>query len=743
MARLLRLLLGGALAIGLFTTYVSAASAAVFYVNQRGASATCTGKGHNACPKISEAVAQAEKTPGANTIEIQSNDGVEGRYEESIELLSSKDAGLTINGEEAGVEVVGDKAPGFAADFVGTATISDLTVEASAVHAVLTSSIAILQTALTLDDVDVENQASGGVYGIEAAGHSSVTMNGGVVNMENGTTGYGIFDVGGPITLNGVHIVDGGESEAEAGGVYSSESTLAMTNTNVYEETGSGTSTYGIVTERDTSASLQNVLVRQSTPAIGVLIGETPTTADGVHIEMLRSSSNATALLDEDEAGTGATNLSHVEIGGTWIGSGLAGGGGALTLSDSNVTESPTSKRPAVEYDEGGASRGLLIERSVLQAAVAATPAALEVFNGNATTDSSEILGGSDGADLESGAETTETLTLSASTVDAGEPGIASDAAGVQGVQATAKTGAKSVADVSIQGSIVLERQAASVANGAEANISCSYSAAPSQTQSAGGGTGAIACAGGSAGNSEASPLALLFGEPLSGYQLVPTSSALDSVPAGALSLPFGLTPSATDLAGNPRLGDSVDACFTGQDKGALELQGHLVSCLSTTTTTTTATATTVPTTATPKPLAGILTGLTLSPSAFFAAPFGATVSAVVASKKKYGTKISYSDSQAATTTFTVLRKSSGRKHGKSCEKPSPENKHGRRCTLLVKMGTFTHADTQGANNLHFSGRIRGKKLPAGTYCTASHRVQRRSDQQELQDRVLISQPDW
>jgi hypothetical protein len=713
MARLGRLLLCGTLAIGLLATCASAASAMVFYVDQRGEVPTCTGKGHNACPKISEAIAQAEKTPGANTIEIESNQGSEGRYEESIELLSSKDAGLTIDGEEAGVEVIGHKAPGVAADFVGTATISNLKVEASAVPAVLTSSVAIRQTALTLDNVEVENEASGGVDGVEAAGHGSVTMNGGVVIMESGTTGYGVSDVGGPITLNGVQLVDGSESEAEAGGVFSRESTLAMTNTNVYEETGFGISTYGIDVDEDKSASFQKVLVRQSTPAIGVVIGETPVTAEALHVEMLRSTSKAEALLDEDEAGTGSTSLSHLEIGGIWIGPGLAANGGTVTLSDSSVTESPASEKPAVQYNEGASSRGLLIQRSVLQAGVAAKPAALEVFNGNATTDASEILGGEDGIDDESGAQATENLTVSASTIDAGAPGTAGDAAGVQGIEAVAKTGAKSIADVSIQGSIVLERQAASATGGAQANIACSYSATPSQTQAAGGGAGAIGCATGSSGNTEVSPLSSLFAESLSGYQLSPTSSAIDSVPASALSLPFSLTPSATDLAGNPRMVDGNGDCVAVQDKGALELQGHAASCPS---------KPVVPpvlSPAVPKHVTGILTRLTLSPSAFFPAQSGATVSAVTASKKakkRYGTKISYRDSQVATTTFTVLRKSSGRKHGKSCKKPSPKNEHGKRCTLLVKVGSFIHTDTVGANSLHFSGRVKGKKLPAGTY---------------------------
>lgn len=716
MARLGRLLLCGTLAIGLLATCASAASATVFYVNQRGASVTCSGKGSNACPKIGEAVAQAEKSPGANTIEVESGGGTEGRYEESIELLNNKDSGLTIDGEEAGVEVIGHKAPGVAVNVVGTVAISNLKVEASAVPAVLTSSIAIRQGALTLDNVEVENEASGGVDGIEALGADSVTMNGGVVNMENGTTGYAVSGVGGAIALNGVHLIDGSESEAEAGGVYSRESSLAMTNTNVYEETGTGTVTFGINVEKDTSASLQHVLVRQSTPAIGVVIGETPVSSDNLDVEMLRTSSNVPALLDEDEAGTDSANYSHLEVGGTWVGAGVLANGGAVTLSDSKVTESPTSPRPAVAYAEGGSSSGLFVQRSVLQAAAAAKPAALTVFNSNATTDSSEILGGRAGIEDESGAEATETLTVSASTVDAGAPGLEGDAAGVQGIEAIAKTGVKSIANVSVQGSIVLERQAASATAGAQASIGCSYSAAPSQTQAAGGGAGAIACATGSSGNTEVSPLSSLFAEPLSSYQPTLTSTGLDSVPASALSLPFGLTPSPTDLAGNPRVVDGNGDCFAEQDKGALELQGHSAPCPSMPLTPPIPSPTAPKPAVTPKPAVGILTSLTLSPSAFFPAPSGATISSTGKAKKKYGTKIGYRDTQAATTTFTVLLETSGRKQGRSCKKATTKNKHGKRCTLLTKVGSFTHTDTQGADSFHFSGRIKGKKLLAGTY---------------------------
>jgi hypothetical protein len=116
-----------------------------------------------------------------------------------------------------------------------------------------------------------------------------------------------------------------------------------------------------------------------------------------------------------------------------------------------------------------------------------------------------------------------------------------------------------------------------------------------------------------------------------------------------------------------------------------------------------------------PRPEPGSITGFAISPNAFFAAPSGATISKKKA-KKKYGATVSYKDSQAATTTFTVLKPSSGRTQGKSCRKPSKANKHGKRCTLYTVIGSFTHTDTAGANKLHFSGRLKGRKLAKGSY---------------------------
>ena len=109
-----------------------------------------------------------------------------------------------------------------------------------------------------------------------------------------------------------------------------------------------------------------------------------------------------------------------------------------------------------------------------------------------------------------------------------------------------------------------------------------------------------------------------------------------------------------------------------------------------------------------------ILAGLALSRLAFAAAPAGGSVTAARAT----GTTISYTDSEAATTAFSVLRPRPGLLSGRSCVAPSKRlrAKHSRRCTRYVAVGSFSHADRAGANRFHFTGRVNGHKLRPGSY---------------------------
>ncbi len=120
------------------------------------------------------------------------------------------------------------------------------------------------------------------------------------------------------------------------------------------------------------------------------------------------------------------------------------------------------------------------------------------------------------------------------------------------------------------------------------------------------------------------------------------------------------------------------------------------------------------------------ITGLRVLPSPLLAAPSGPTI----ARKQKPGATISYRDSQVATTSFTVLRSAAGVRSGRRCIAPprhKPKHRKFKRCTRLVSVGGFAHVDAAGANNLRFSGRVHGRKLPPGGYTlTATPAVGRR-----------------
>lgn len=116
-----------------------------------------------------------------------------------------------------------------------------------------------------------------------------------------------------------------------------------------------------------------------------------------------------------------------------------------------------------------------------------------------------------------------------------------------------------------------------------------------------------------------------------------------------------------------------------------------------------------------PSPLAPVLSGLAISPSRF-ASERGRGAS--LAARTPRGAAISYSDSETATTTFTVLVLRRGYRVGAQCRAKPPKHHAGRlrRCTLRVRVGSFTHADRVGAQRLRFTGRVGRRPLPAGRY---------------------------
>jgi len=89
-----------------------------------------------------------------------------------------------------------------------------------------------------------------------------------------------------------------------------------------------------------------------------------------------------------------------------------------------------------------------------------------------------------------------------------------------------------------------------------------------------------------------------------------------------------------------------------------------------------------------------------------------------IVSKGKRGAIVSFTDSAAATTTFTVLKPTPGYRSGGHCEahRPAKASKHVKRCTRWVSVGSFSHDDIAGTNRFRFSGRIGHHPLKPGRY---------------------------
>ena len=111
-----------------------------------------------------------------------------------------------------------------------------------------------------------------------------------------------------------------------------------------------------------------------------------------------------------------------------------------------------------------------------------------------------------------------------------------------------------------------------------------------------------------------------------------------------------------------------------------------------------------------------VISGLTVSPAAFRAASRGA---AIARRRASTGTTVSYNDSQAATSAFTVLRQQSGIVRAKRGCVKSPRAAYkarGKHCTRYLRLGSFIHTDRSGPNGFRFTGRVAGRALRPGRY---------------------------
>ena len=111
-----------------------------------------------------------------------------------------------------------------------------------------------------------------------------------------------------------------------------------------------------------------------------------------------------------------------------------------------------------------------------------------------------------------------------------------------------------------------------------------------------------------------------------------------------------------------------------------------------------------------------IIRGLRISPKAFRAAR---SLSTVGHGGVSGGATVRYSDSQPATTRFTVLAPRPGIRTAKrGCGKPARGSSvpRARRCTRYVTIGGFAHRDRPGNNSLRLAGWVGRRKLAPGQY---------------------------
>jgi hypothetical protein len=111
-----------------------------------------------------------------------------------------------------------------------------------------------------------------------------------------------------------------------------------------------------------------------------------------------------------------------------------------------------------------------------------------------------------------------------------------------------------------------------------------------------------------------------------------------------------------------------------------------------------------------------IIRDLRISPKAFRAAR---STSRARHGAGSGGATVRYSDSQRATTSFTVLAPRPGIGTAKrGCGKPARESSvpRARRCTRYVTIGGFAHRDRQGNNSLRLTGWVGRRKLAPGQY---------------------------
>jgi PKD domain len=543
-------------------------------------------------------------------------------------------ASVTLNG--GSVRIAGTESEGYAINNKGgpiTVTEAAITVEGTgyalnAVNGVVSAS----HTQINMTDPE------GSGYGINTyadihTANTAITIAGSglAVNdvdestLENTTItltnsedkGYGVNSDGGITASNDTISVAGSDTGLNTGGNLTiANSTVTLSNAE---------STEAVFAAGAVKAAADHII--NAGRGCGIFAGQAMTLND-TSVEMTNPSANVCGVFaGKDLEG----ERDEITIAGEGYGEGV-GCGGALKLTDSTIllsgsmaeawgiraSHSASLERvtvtsalgtalfvadgPSVVIDStlintggeptvslGGEGTALIKRSTVAMHATGGNPA-IAARGLSLIVENSLVLGGCGISFLATGGET-YTLTVASSTIDAGKLGVRDKNA--TSITATVDENAASTALVNVEASILLEPPAAKIPSAAVATVTapavtvgpggtgtvtihCSYTEVPSVNQVQSGSLGTVDCPAGSDGNTFTEAVAGIFAHPGSNYVLNPAWNGVDSVPAGTVSLPDNLTPSSTDLAGDPRVLNGEGSCLPGlQDKGALELTGH------------------------------------------------------------------------------------------------------------------------------------------------------------------------
>jgi hypothetical protein len=80
------------------------------------------------------------------------------------------------------------------------------------------------------------------------------------------------------------------------------------------------------------------------------------------------------------------------------------------------------------------------------------------------------------------------------------------------------------------------------------------------------------------------------------------------------------------------------------------------------------------------------------------------------------GTSFRFNLSEAAKVTFTIERRTTGRRAGGRCRPKTRANRRARRCTRYTRVGSFTKQLAAGSQRVAWSGRLRKRALRRGRY---------------------------